>query len=206
MNQIKIGRFIAERRKSVNLTQMQLAEQLGVTDRAVSKWENGRAMPDSAIMLDLCKILDISVNELLSGEIINVENYNDELQNKLVEMVKQKENYDKRLLSLEWVIGILSIIILFIPIIIGALLPEGSIEDWQRLLIVFSGFIPSFVGFFFAIKIEQIAGYYICQHCGHKHIPTFKAVSFAMHLGRTRYLKCPNCGKKSWQKKVVGDD
>ena len=66
MDQIKIGRFISERRKSVGLTQMQLAERLNITDRAVSKWERGRAMPDTSIMLELCDILGINVNELLT--------------------------------------------------------------------------------------------------------------------------------------------
>ena len=76
MNQIKIGRFIAECRKKSNLTQMQLAEKLGITDKAISKWERGVAMPDTSIMLELCDILCISVNELLSGEKINMENNN----------------------------------------------------------------------------------------------------------------------------------
>ena len=67
MNQIKIGRFIAECRKKANLTQMQLAEKLGITDKAISKWERGVAMPDTSIMLELCDILCISVNELLTG-------------------------------------------------------------------------------------------------------------------------------------------
>ena len=79
MNQIKIGRFIAERRKKKNITQSQLAEKLNVTDRAVSKWETGKSLPDSSIMIELCSILKISVNDLLSGEIVNVENYNKEL-------------------------------------------------------------------------------------------------------------------------------
>ena len=76
MDQIKIGRFIAEQRKVQALTQMQLAEKLNITDRAVSKWECGKAMPDSSIMLDLCDLLKISVNELLSGEKMNMEKYN----------------------------------------------------------------------------------------------------------------------------------
>lgn len=69
MDQKKIGKFIAERRKNVNLTQVQLAERLNITDRAVSKWENGLAMPDTSIMLDLCGILKISADELLRGEL-----------------------------------------------------------------------------------------------------------------------------------------
>ena len=77
MNQIKIGKFIAECRKKNNLTQMQLAEKLNITDRAISKWENGKGMPDSSIMLDLCNELKISVNELLCGELIEMNNYFD---------------------------------------------------------------------------------------------------------------------------------
>ena len=68
MDSIKIGKFIAEKRKAKNLTQLQLAERLYVTDRAVSKWECGRSLPDSSIMLELCEALGISVNELLTGE------------------------------------------------------------------------------------------------------------------------------------------
>ena len=201
MDQVKIGKFIAERRKLENLTQFQLAEKLGVTDRAVSKWENGRTMPDSSIMLELCSILKISVNDLLSGEIVTVEDYNKELENNLLETIKQKEQSDKRLLTLEIVLGVLSVIVLLVPIIIGALLPK--LEDWERIVICFAGFIPAMIGIFYSVRIEQVAGYYECKHCGHKYVPTFKAVSFSMHMGRTRYMKCPNCHKKSWQKKVV---
>ena len=203
MDQLKIGKFIAERRKSVGLTQAQLAERLSITDRAVSKWECGKALPDSSIMLELCDLLGITVNDLLSGEVITMDNYNKELENKLIEIVKQKEETDKRLLTLEWVIGGLSLIILFVPIFIGAYLP---MEDWQRIVCVFSGFIPAFIGFGFTMKIEQVAGYYECQHCGHKYVPNLKSMYLAMHMGRTRYMKCPNCGKKSWQKKVISKD
>ena len=80
MDQVKIGKFIAECRKRNNLTQMQLAEKLNITDRAISKWENGKAMPDSSIMLDLCQELKINVNELLSGEVIKMENYNEKAE------------------------------------------------------------------------------------------------------------------------------
>lgn len=200
MDQIKIGKFIAECRKKQNLTQMGLAEKLNITDRAVSKWETGRALPDSTIMIDLCNILKITVNELLCGEVLSMETYNKNVESNLIEMIKEKERNDKMLLLIEWVIGILSVIVLLVPIIIGSLLP---MEDWQRILIVFSGFIPAFVGFFFAVKIEQIAGYYECKECGYRYVPTYKAVNLSMHMGRTRYMTCPKCGKKSWQKKKL---
>ena len=200
MDQIKIGKFIAERRKKVNLTQAQLAEKLNITDRAVSKWECGKAMPDSSIMLALCSLLDITVNDLLSGEVVTMENYNKDMEAKLLEIMKQKEESDRRLLTLEWVIGILSCLILFVPIFLGALLP---MEDWQRLIVVFSGFIPGIAGLFFAVRIEQVAGYYECKLCGHRYVPSYKAVSMAPHMGRTRYMRCPKCQKKSWQKKKI---
>ena len=200
MNQIKIGKFIAERRRCVGLTQMQLAEMLNITDRAVSKWECGRALPDASIMLELCRILEISVNDLLSGEVVSVDNYNKEMESRLLEMIKQKEESDRRLLRLEVVIGILSTIILIVPVFIGALLP---MEDWLRLIVVFSGFIPALVGFFCAIRIEQMAGYYVCKHCNYIYVPTYKSVTMAAHVGRTRYMKCPSCGKSTWNKKVV---
>ncbi len=203
MDQMKIGRFIAERRKVVGLTQMQLAENLGITDRAVSKWETGKAMPDSSIMLELCAVLGISVNDLLCGEVVSMENYNKELEQRLIDVVKQKEASDKRLLTVEWVLGVLSCIILFVPIIMAAYLP---IEDWQRVVLVFSGFVPAFVGLGFAMRIEQVAGYYECHHCHHKYVPTYKAMYLAPHMGRTRYMRCPECGKKSWQKKVISKE
>ena len=200
MDQEKIGKFIAERRKKVNLTQAQLAEKLNITDRAVSKWECGKAMPDSSIMLSLCALLDITVNDLLSGEVVTMENYNKDMEAKLLEIMKQKEESDRRLLTLEWVVGILSCLILFVPVFLGALLP---MEDWQRLIVVFSGFIPGIAGLFFAIKIEQVAGYYECRHCKHRYVPSYKAVTMAPHMARTRYMRCPKCQKKSWQKKKI---
>ena len=84
MDQMKIGKFIAERRKKANLTQMQLAEKLNITNRAVSKWETGKAMPDTSIMLDLCNVLEINVNDLLSGEVVSMENYNKKLESNLL--------------------------------------------------------------------------------------------------------------------------
>lgn len=200
MNQVKIGKFIAECRKKNHLTQKQLAEKLNITDRAVSKWENGKAMPDSSIMLDLCNELEISVNELLSGERIEMNNYNENVEKNLLEMVKQKEESDKRLLTMEIVIGALSSTILFILIFVASFL---EMEDWIRILLIIIGIVPFIIGMLYAIKIEQVAGYYECQKCHHKYIPTYKSTLFSMHINRTRYMKCPKCNQKSWNKKVI---
>lgn len=203
MDQIKIGRFIAERRKKAGLTQFQLAERLNITDRAVSKWETGKSLPDSSIMLDLCGILDISVNDLLSGEVVTMDNYNKELENNLLEMVKQKEQADKRLLALEIFIGVTATVVLMAAIFTAAFV---QLETWLRVSFIVFGFVIFIAGCFYALRIEQVAGYYECKECGHRYVPTFKAVNLAMHMGRTRYMSCPKCGKKSWQKKVIGKE
>ena len=115
MNQEKIGRFIAECRKKNNMTQSQLAEKLNITDRAISKWENGKSMPDSSIMLDLCSELKISVNELLSGEMIGMNNYDKRAEENLLKLNKSNEYKSKRLLQF----GIMIILLVLIIIVIG---------------------------------------------------------------------------------------
>ena len=203
MDQVKIGRFIAECRKKVNLTQLQLAEKLGITDRAVSKWETGRAMPDSSIILELCDVLEISVNDLLCGEVVTVEKYNKELENNLLEMIRQKEQADRRLLAVEVFIGITATIVLFALIFVAAFV---QMEGWLRFSLIALGFVLFIAGCLYALRIEQVAGYYVCKECGHRYVPTYLAVNFAPHMGRTRHMRCPKCGKKSWQKKVLSKE
>lgn len=200
MNQVKIGKFIAECRKKNNLTQKQLAEILNLTDRAISKWETGKSMPDSSIMLELCSVLKITVNDLLSGEVVVMDNYNEKLESNLIETIKEKELADKRLLSLEIVIGILSSLILFSLVFVASFVPMA---DWLRILLIILGLIPFMIGIAYAIKVEQVAGYYECAKCHHKYIPTYSSVLWSMHINRTRYMKCPKCNEKSWQKKVL---
>ena len=87
MNQTEIGKFIAKRRKEKQLTQAQLAEKLNITDRAVYKWETGKCMPDSSVMLELCGILGITVNELLSGEEVDMESLEKKADENLIVVV-----------------------------------------------------------------------------------------------------------------------
>jgi len=200
MDQIKVGKFIAECRKKNNLTQMQLAEKLNITDRAISKWENGKAMPDSSIMLDLCSELKISVNELLSGEVIKMDNYNEKLEKNLIDIVKQKENADKRLLFTETVIGIITVVTFLSLVFIASF---AKMEDYVRFIIIILSGIAFTSICMVLVRIEQVAGYYECAKCHHKYVPTYLSVNMAMHMGRSRYMKCPECNKRSWQKKVI---
>lgn len=203
MDQTKIGKFIAECRKKKKLTQMELAEKLNITDRAVSKWENGRAMPDSSIMLELCNLLGITVNELLSGEVIEMKEYEKQAEENLLKLKKEKEEADKILLNLEIWVGLVSVLLFLTMIIIAS---YCDVTDNVRLLIMIPSFIFFFIIVFLLLIIEQKAGYYECQKCHHRYIPTYSSVLWAPHAGRTRYMKCPECGKRSWQKKVISKE
>ena len=203
MDQVRIGRFIAEKRKAQKLTQQQLAEALGITDRAVSKWETGRSLPDASVMLELCRLLKITVNDLLNGEVVSMERYNETAERNLLEMVKQKEAADKRLLKTEVVIGVTSSVFLFVTVIVGAMFMKMEKPLWIFFLLFGVGLAQFIVCMSFALRIEQVAGYYECRKCGHRYVPDYRTVSLAMHMGRTRYIKCPACGKRSWQKKVI---
>ena len=199
MDQLKIGKFIAECRKQKSLTQMQLSEKLNITDKAISKWERGLAMPDSSIMLELCDILSISVNELLSGERINMENSNQKNEQILLDMAKELEQKNKTIWKSMWAIMTVSLIGLIGGLaIIAFLMPEGPwmVVAILALCVVF--LIPCF----YALKLEVSVGAYKCKNCGHEIVPTYSEALWAMHRGTTRYLKCPKCQKRTWCKKV----
>ena len=201
MDQIKIGKFIAKCRKEIGLTQAELAEKLNITDRAVSKWETGKSMPDSSIMLELCEILKINVNELLSGEVIEMKNYNDKAEKTIIALQKEKESADRNMLKLESVIGYMASITFIVLIFVASFIEMHPII---RVLLIAFGSVVFAIGVAYALKIEQKAGYYECAKCNYKYVPTYKSVIFAMHKGRTRYMKCPKCGKMSWSKKIIG--
>ena len=200
MDQIKIGKFISECRKKENLTQAQLAEKLNITDRAVSKWENGKAMPDSSIMLELCNILGISVNELLRGEEINMENNNKQNEELLLSLAKELEQKNKTIWKSMWAIMTVSIIALLAGLTITAfVIPEGV---WQ-LVTILGLCVVFLIPCFYALKLEVSVGAYKCKNCGHEIVPTYSQALNAMHMGTTRFLKCPKCGKRTWCKKVL---
>ncbi len=203
MNQTKIGKFIAECRKQKNLTQMQLAEKLNITDKAISKWERGLSLPDSSIMLELCGILGITVNDLLSGEVISMDHYNKKLEKNLLEVIRQKEKADKQLLSLEIFVGYMISIIFILLVFVASFIQMAS---WLRITLIGIGLILFATGIGFAIRIEQTAGYYECAKCGYRYVPSYKSVLMSAHRGRTRHMRCPKCNEKSWQKKVISKD
>ena len=155
MDQIKIGKFIADCRKDKQLTQKALAEKLGITDRAISKWENGRGLPDSSIMLELCNELDISVNELLSGEKLATEDYQKDAEKNLVALKQSDENMEhkfqmiSRLMMIGYaVLGMCAVIIFGYHLYLNYtdINYQGEYYDYLFPLFIVMAFLASFSG------------------------------------------------------------
>ena len=200
MDQIKIGKFIAECRKKQNLTQAQLAEKLDITDRAISKWETGKAMPDSDIMLDLCDILGIKENELLSGEMNEIEHKDEQLNELIFQMAKNEERYHKRLLHSAYVIIATSLTALIcLMSLISLLIPECGFQDFLIIVSVILFIIPCMI----ALKFKAETGYYECKNCQHMFVPNYKEIAVLMQTPTRRLLKCTKCGKWTWCKKLT---
>ena len=124
MNQEKIGKFIAENRKLKKITQSELAEKLGVTDRSVSNWETGKNMPDLSLFKPLCDILGITINELMSGEKISSQEYNEKLEENFIntiDYIDKKKNNSNDLKS----------ILMLITGIVGIIFTEFFIKDYE---------------------------------------------------------------------------
>jgi len=203
MDQIKIGKFIASCRKEEGMTQAELAEKLGISDRAVSKWETGKSMPDSGIMLELCGFLKINVNELLSGERIMAEFYSKQVEENLLAMRREVEERDRRALKLEYWLGFSAVLSGSVLILLASFL---VMPFWLRMVLSAFALMMILLVSFIAVGIEQKAGYYECGCCHHRYVPSYSKVILSMHKGRARYMKCPVCGRRSWQKKVLGEE
>ncbi len=200
MDLIKIGKFISSKRKEKDITQSELAEKLYITDRAVSKWETGICLPDADKMLDLCNILGISVNELLNGENIDMKDLNKKTDELLLELAKQEELKNKKLITSMWVMMIVTVIFYVgILALACATLKEGPVLG----TIITVSTIIVVLAAFYALKLEVEAGYYECKECHNRYIPSYMEALMAPHMSTTRYLKCPKCGKRTWSKKVM---
>lgn len=124
MDQIKIGKFIAELRKEQNLTQIDLAEALGVSNKTISKWECGNGMPDYAVMEPLCEKLKISVNELLSGERLPSKDYNKKAEENIMSLIQESsENYKRK--RNDFLLTILGIVVILIFVILTIVMWGG---------------------------------------------------------------------------------
>ncbi len=200
MDLLVTAKFIKEQRKEKGLTQAELAEKIAVSEKTISKWECGKGFPDTSLMLPLCEALDITANELLSGKKLNEKEYKASAETNLVELKDKTEKLSRFLLMIEWVLGYFVTFSFLVPVF---LIVFVQMATWLKVVLYILGFVQVLIGLHFCMMIEKDVGFYECEHCHHKHIPSYKQMYAAMHMGRTRYMKCPKCGKKSWQKKVL---
>ena len=205
MDQVKIGKFIAACRKEKGLTQASLAEKLGITDRAVSKWETGKSLPDASIMLELCELLEINVNELLTGEHITMDNYKELAESKMLELKQKEENANKRMLRIEIYLAAITIPVFLVMAVIGSYLAKGGNLGFGITLIAVGFAMVIAVGIA-GMQIEHDAGYYECPNCKERYVPSLKTMYMAPHIWSMRKMKCPYCGKTGYHKKRASSE
>ena len=197
MDQTKIGSFIAEARKQKNLTQRALADQLSISDKTVSKWETGKGLPEVSLMLPLCDVLGISVNELLTGERLVDSDYKQKAEENILKLMQEKEQ-SKRSILLAVIAAVIAILGSCTLIYVAGML---EMETWVRVVLIAIAIVIMAGGIFIAAVLEMNAGTFECRHCKTRFVPTSGAYLAAPHTITTRYLKCPNCGKYSNCKK-----
>lgn len=204
MDQVKIGRFIAQMRKEQSYTQRQLAELLGISDKTVSKWETGNGLPEVALMLPLCQALHITVNELLTGERLSDAAYKTKAEENMMNLMQEREENRKKML-LTVAVGVISTVAFITLILVVALYTEVMSLPVKLILVAIACAIFG-VGIYVAMQGERTIGYYKCKHCGQLFVPTFSSYVWGPHMLTTRRLRCPCCGKRSWCKKVLGKE
>ena len=194
------GKFIKEQRKKKGLTQAELATKIMVSEKTISKWECGKGFPDTSLILPLCKALDINANELLSGKKLSKEEYQTKAESNLISLKATQLHLSKLLFAIEWVLVIMALVIFYAAILIACLV---AVPTWGKVLLGVGAAAALVVAVYFSLIIENDVGFYECAHCHHKYIPKRSQSFFAPHMGRTKYMSCPECHKKSWQKKVL---
>ena len=201
MDQVKIGKFISNERKAKGYTQKQLSELLAISDKTISKWECGNGFPEASLLLPLCNELEITVNELLTGERISQQNYKKKAEENMVNMIREKEENKQKIL-LTTMIGVISTITFVTLLLVVCFYTDVITLPIKMVLMVIA--ISVFgVGLYVAMWGDRKIGYFKCRNCNELFTPTFMQYNMGMHLLSTRYLKCPHCKTKTWCKKVM---
>ena len=191
MDQIRIGKFIAESRKSRNLTQRQLADILSISDKTISKWECGKGLPEVSLMLPLCAALDITVNDLLSGEKVSSTDYQEKAEGNMINLMKENEENKKRMV-LSIITGAITIIAVCALIVIVSLI---DLSTPVRMILVLFAISVGAAGISAAAMLDAKAGYFECPYCKELFVPSMGAYVKGYHTIAKRRLTCPKCGK-----------
>lgn len=208
MDNIKIGELIKTLRKEKNLTQAELADKLMVSDKTVSKWERGGGAPDVSLMIPLCEELGITVNELLSGERLEKEEYVKKAEENLVSALEEGKKNKKNTKALVF-LGVASLLnVLFVFVFVKHVMEYNLLEgtffkDWMGIAVIILEFIILFATIIPICILDNGIAYFKCKNCGETFRPTDKEYIMAVHAHTARKLKCPYCGEKTWCKRVL---
>lgn len=193
MNQIAIGRFIAEIRKQQNMTQRQLADALSISDKTVSKWECGKGLPEISLMMPLCEALQITVNDLLTGERVSEDDYQKKAEENMMNLMKENEE-NKKQMALSVICGVITIVAVCALVVIAAYIQMPTIA---RIAVILFAVATAAAGIGAAAVLEAKAGYFECPHCKALFVPTMSEYVKGPHTLTKRRLTCHACGKTS---------
>ena len=199
MDQIKIGKFIAEERKAKKYTQRELADKLSISDKTISKWERGNGFPEVSLLLPLCNELEITVNELLSGERLQAMDYKKKAEKNMVNLVKEAQESKKKII-MSAMVGVL-VIVAAVPLFVVAGMFEMQV--WTRVLLMGIGFVITVMGIAIACVLDREAGAFECPECNNRFVPDMKSYIMGPHTITKRKLVCPYCGAHKYCKKVL---
>lgn len=191
MDQIKIGRFIAETRKAQNMTQRQLADALSISDKTISKWECGKGLPEVSLMMPLCAALEITVNDLLTGQKVSENDYQMKAEENMMNLIKENEENKKKMV-LSITCGIITIIAVCSLTVIASYI---EMPVFVRILLIVFAIATAVAGIGAAAMLEIGAGYFVCPHCKAAFVPTMAEYVKGYHTFTKRRLTCPECGK-----------
>ena len=191
MDQIKIGRFIADERKRKGYTQKQLSEKIGISDKTISKWERGNGFPEVS--------LEITVNELLSGERVSEEDYRKKAEVNMVNLVREAQESKKKII-LSAMVATLTIVAAFPLFLLSGIL---EMENWLRVLLIAIGLVVVCGGIVIACILDREAGAFECPDCNTRFVPDMKSYVMGAHTLTKRKLVCPHCGAHRYCKKVL---
>lgn len=199
MDQIKIGKFIADERKRKGYTQKQLSEKLEISDKTISKWERGNGFPEVSLLLPLCDELEITVNELLSGERVSEENYRKKAEENMVNLVKETQENKKKIVLSVMIAGLSVFAAVPLFMLSGVLV----METWLRVLLILIGAVVVCGGISIACILDREAGAFECPDCHNRFVPDMKSYVMGLHTMTKRKLVCPHCGAHKYCKKVL---
>ena len=197
LDQIKTGEFIALKRKEKNLTQQELADKLNISNKTVSKWETGNGLPELSLMMPLCEVLGITVNELLSGESIGGEKYKEKAEENFINILEEKTKNKRRIILTAIGVGV----ILLCNFAILFTINYEEVSYLAETIIAISSLIMLLATCLIACYIDNRSGYFECGNCKKRFVPSYASYVMGMHTITRRHLKCPYCNKITWCKK-----